>query len=92
MTTIYKKVQKTYESSEWVSSTCDWCKKDMGEEYGEDYPNTREFELKFTKGVCYQDGSAWGEGWEVEDLCDECAGKLQTLLENNGIKTKKVDY
>lgn len=91
MTTVYKKVEKVIEREEFVSCTCDRCGKELGEDYGNEHPDTREFTLRFEKGYSGY-GDTWGNGWEVQDLCDDCVGFLQTLLENNGIKTTRIEW
>jgi hypothetical protein len=88
MTKVYQTVTKTIERKEVVSRACDWC--------GIDIPfparyQSDEFILKYTSSTNgpYEN---LGEGWEVEDLCNDCVDKLKELLVSVGIKLGDIDY
>ena len=87
MTKKWETYTKTVEQRRCVSVTCDLC----GEEICErrHIYSVRDFELEFTEGDCYPDGG-FKEGWRVEDLCNQCVGKLKELLVVNGFKISKV--
>ena len=89
MTTTYKTELKTIEQKVFVSCICDWCGKSLPDHYGRKDDKTREFE--FVTGYSYSDDCG-GNGWYIEDLCDECVEKLRNLLVESGIKITGIDY
>lgn len=68
---------------------CDWC----GDEIVRGVYGTRTTDIKLGYGSSYSDGGHI-TGWQVEDICRDCGGKLRNLLEDNGITTKdwEVDW
>ncbi len=72
------------------STSCDKCGCVIPEE---SQGNRRKFELKFAAGYGYIDGGSM-EGWQVEDLCDDCVSILKDLLSQNGfnISDYEIDW
>lgn len=70
-----------------IKTTCDRCNAEIP---GESLYGLREFDLSFSKGSSYPSGGR-KQGWEVEDLCDECIKWLHELLIENGVKITKTD-
>jgi len=83
----YETIEETVERHKLVKHTCDWCDGDIVEEavYA-----VREFSLEFSIGSAYPEGG-WKEGWQVDDLCDDCVDKLRVLLEGEGISVTKLE-
>jgi hypothetical protein len=88
---------KTYEKKKFtelrevlVATTCDWCGKDVPREDKEDMYREVKFSCLFATGYSYPDGG-WMKGWQVEDLCEECAVKLDMLLRINGIRVSAYE-
>ena len=73
----YEQYEKTVTCQKLVRVTCDWCGNEIPQP--RDY-EVREFTLEFAKGSSYPD-CGWKEGWQIEDLCDDCVEKLRGLLE-----------
>ena len=73
---------RTVEDSRIIKVLCDRC--------GSELPKprhhcTRELQITFATGFSYPD-SISKQGWQVEDLCDDCVSWLRSLLEANGVK------
>lgn len=84
--------RETYEVTETrervIAVYCDRC--------GAEIPETDDFTIHETKvmhrvGMNYPEGGGW-QGWEVEDLCDNCTEFLRKLLEDNGFTVKDTEY
>lgn len=79
----YKRWAETVERQSVESVTCDWCGRPVGEP-----PHrfrVRIFTLSFESGDVFPEGCST-EGWEVQDLCDDCIVRLRSLLEQNGVR------
>lgn len=76
-------VQREYVIAEF----CDWCGVRIPLPKGID---VRELEISFSAGYSTRDGGM-RQGWQVEDLCDDCVAKLRTMLENAGINVKPTE-
>ena len=85
----YEKKKVTETREVLVATTCDWCSKDVPPETKENCFGRVDFECHYATGSSYPDGG-WLEGWQVEDLCEECAVKLATLLRTNGIRVSEM--
>ncbi len=87
----YNKITETkiVTRRELAKITCDKCALEIPDTYWGSY-DIREFDLSFAEGSSYPDGGN-KEGWEVEDLCNECIKWLYKLLTENGVKITKVD-
>jgi hypothetical protein len=85
---IYRKETIRYEKETVTGAICDWCKTEMARPEGH---ATEEFVLRCVIGERYGADGGWEKGWEVEDLCRECASKLRKLLEENGIRTVNTE-
>lgn len=72
-----------------VRVECDVCGVviDTGDKY-----DTREFELTFTMGRLWPDGSGNKVGWQVEDLCNDCVDGLRHLLFDNNLPIKEINH
>ena len=92
MASVYETIEKTVTGQKLISCTCDWCHDDMSEDDMGAY-DIREFSLEFSSGYSYPEGG-FREGWQVEDLCDNCVVKLRAMLEGAGVSVTKleVDY
>ena len=79
----YEEYKKTVIKKRLISITCDWCGYKI-----KDLPRFEysEFTLAFSSGESYPDGSIFGNGWQVEDLCSICVDRLKALLKQNGIR------
>lgn len=88
MSKEYSIVTKTVEEKVIKRVICDWCGSDIEPLYGFE---TREFELRSSKGEAYPE-DRFGDGWTVEDMCDDCVDKLKSVLVAAGIKIKEYDY
>ncbi len=67
---------------------CDWCQQDVHRE-----ADNQTFRSIIKSEIGRADtGYAYGEGWEVQDLCLECAGRVRTLLEDAGIRVHEYTY
>ena len=87
MARTYKEVEYTTTKLVQDSLTCDWCGKEFLDDVG--YYNTRDFTLEFTFGSQFPE-SGDAEGWQVEDLCDECVESLRESLIDLGLKVTEV--
>ena len=67
---------------------CSWCSKETKEAH---YPNVRDFLLSFEEGTTSEDTGPNLVGYEVEDLCIDCAWKLKDELKKLGITVTKID-
>jgi hypothetical protein len=90
MTTVFKKEKQIVLRDVFVSCTCDWCKKDLPYDYGNESYSTYDVEIEVSSGESYPDGGS-KEGWRVNDLCKECAAKLRTTLEDLGITVEPFE-
>ena len=92
MASIYKETEetRTYTSRELIRTECDRC----GAVIPPDEPyEDRELDLRFTIGSSYPEGGN-KDGWQVEDLCDECVTGLHKLLQEWGctISDYQIDW
>jgi hypothetical protein len=84
----YEELKKEIVEKELLRITCDRCNEEIP---GTGNYSYRTFELNFAEGKAYPDGS-YGDGWEVEDLCNSCVMFLRELLGNNGFTIKNYDW
>ena len=89
MATEYETIEKTVKSQKLIRRTCDWCQGDMSEDDMGAF-DVREFSLEFSSGYAYPEGG-FSEGWQVEDLCDDCVAKLRAMLEGAGVSVTKLE-
>jgi hypothetical protein len=90
----YKEFTRTITDHKLIKVTCDRCGVEIPES---EMFDTRHVQIKFTKkmvvsfttGTSYP-GSGYDEGWEVEDLCDECVEWLKGVLVNDGVNLGEV--
>ena len=87
MASEYETIEKTVKRQKLIRCTCDWCHDDISEVGG---IGVREFSLEFSTGSSYPDGG-YQEGWQVEDLCDDCVVKLRAALEGLGVSVTKLE-
>lgn len=87
---IRKEVKtKEIEVSIMTGITCDWCGKDAWAIVGR--YDVREFEFYFKEGSNYGSNGGNVQGWQIDDLCNECVEKLQALLIDNGLHLTKIE-
>lgn len=79
---------KTVTRRKWIKTTCDKCNAEINSEV---MYETRDFELSFTNGTSWPDGSGDKKGWQVEDLCDVCVEWLRNLLIESNVMTIEID-
>lgn len=92
MTKVYREYEITERRKELVSTTCDWCGCELPEHPKDcSYDSYPETEISFyVVHPCWEDTD--GEGWEVEDLCEQCGAKLAVLLHDAGIRIGEFNY
>ena len=81
-----------------VLRTCDWCDLSLETEtevsekrLTNDIARDQDFTCEFI--TCSGTGIyLTGEGWEIDDLCIDCVGRLRSLLESEGIKISKRTF
>lgn len=66
---------------------CDRC---AGPVEAEGQYDMREFTLEHKIGKSYPSESYVTDGWEVEDLCNNCIQVLRNILIDNGFKLKEL--
>lgn len=84
MTKIFNTREITKTIQVYQYSVCDWCKKnffDIQESGGHDY---REIIVQYRTGYMFPEGPSL-EGWQICDLCDDCAEKLRIKLLELGV-------
>lgn len=69
-------------------SQCAWCKIETKEPH---YPNIRNFYLSYEEGTTSDLFGPNLDGYEIENLCSNCAWKLKEELEKLGISIIKVN-
>ena len=89
MATEYETIEKTVTGKKLIRRTCDWCQGDMSEDDMGAF-DVREFSLEFSEGYSCPGGGS-REGWQVEDLCDDCVVKLRAALEGMGVSVTKLE-
>lgn len=67
---------------------CAWCKLELK---SITYPSVKDFILSFTEGTTSEDTGPNLTGYEVEELCIECAYRLKDELIKLGIEVKDLD-
>jgi len=87
MTRAYKSVSEMRERRQLVEITCYWCSAEVERLRGYD---DAEKTLRFAWGRSFPDGGHL-QGWQVEDLCQECIAKLKALLIDNGLNVTEYD-
>ena len=87
MSKIIESYERTVQSERIVQVLCDWCGGDVRQSRGY---GDREFTLEFKEGESYPDGG-FAEGWQIEDLCDNCVERLRQLLIAQGIRVSTVE-
>ena len=92
MTKVYQEYEVVHQEKMLLAVTCDWCGKVMDTRCadcgGDSYPKT---EISFVMvHPCWE--NTGGEGWDIEDLCEQCGEKLAVLLKDAGIKLGEIDF
>jgi hypothetical protein len=68
---------------------CPWCKKEIAKAAGVE---RQSFILSFEVGTWSHDpGYSTATGYEIEDMCTDCAWKLKDKLIELGIKIEEID-
>lgn len=88
MTTEYEEYQELVTKQKRIRTICDRCGKTILEP---DIYEVKEFELRVVNGYSYPEVCR-GQGWEVEDLCDDCILFLTKLLLDNDFKRTLISY
>lgn len=68
--------------------TCSWCKNKFAEAH---YPMVHDFTLSVEIGTTSDIFGPSTKGYEVENLCEDCAWKLKDKLIELGIEVKETE-
>lgn len=80
---IFQEAEEVIVKKKYIGRKCDKCEEIID---GQQYNLSCTFERVDSNGYALHE-----EGWQVEDLCRECASKLRDLLEDLGYTTSDVD-
>ncbi len=94
MTIIYEDYAEEVKKRKFVKRICDRCTAEIDNHFGRQ--RSRYFSLMFFKQMTLDSyNSRYEEGWEVEDLCDDCVKLLKVWLLENKVKMQErtiADY
>ena len=79
------------DTGEPMATMCDWCM-EIIETVGVPWYEKTEFTLEFAEGVNAGLGPLEMGGWQVEDLCLNCAAKLNKALNELGLTVTPLYY